>query len=95
MTRLSFRQEASEDLRRIAAETRRAWGDEQAKRYAAALRRDIKSLLEFPLRYPEFAPRPGLRRMNSERHALIYGVSEDRIEIIRVLHVGSDMGRWV
>lgn len=95
MTRLSFRQEASADLRRIAAETRKAWGEDQAKRYADALRRDIKSLLEFPLRYPEFEPRPGLRRMNSGRHAVFYIVAEDRIEIVRVLHVGSDMGRWV
>jgi toxin ParE1/3/4 len=93
--RLSFRQEASGDLRRIAAETRRAWGNEQAKRYVDGLRRDIKSLLEFPLRYPHFEPRPGLRRMNSGRHAVIYAVADERIEIVRVLHVGSDMGRWV
>lgn len=95
MTRLSFRLEASDDLGRIAAETRKAWGEDQAKRYVGALRSDIKSLLEFPLRYPEFAPRPGLRRMNSGRHAVIYAVSDERIEIVRVLHVGSDMGRWV
>jgi toxin ParE1/3/4 len=92
---LVFRQEASEDLRRIAAETRRAWGDEQAKRYVDTLRNEIKSLREFPLRYPELEPRPGLRRMNSGRHAVFYLVREKQIEIIRVLHVASDLGRFI
>lgn len=95
MTGLVFRREASEDLRRIAADARRVWGEEQAKRYVDSLRSEIKSLAQFPLRYPEFAPRPGLRRMNSGRHAVIYLVQDDRIEIIRVLHVASDLGRWI
>ena len=95
MTALVFRQEATDDLRRIAAETRRAWGEDQAKRYVAGLRDEIKSLREFPLRYPEFEPRPGLRRMNSGRHAVIYLVGNERIEIIRVLYVASDLGRWI
>jgi plasmid stabilization system protein ParE len=33
--------------------------------------------------------------MNSGRHAVFYLVQNDRIEIIRVLHVASDLGRWV
>ena len=93
--RLVFRAEAAADLRRIAAETRIAWGEDQAKRYVGALRSEIKSLLQFPLRNPHFEPRPGLRRMNSGRHAVIYLVQGERIEIIRVLHVASDLGRLV
>lgn len=95
MIRLIFRAEASADLRRIARETRVAWGEDQAKHYVAKLRNEIKSLREFPLRYPEFATRPGLRRMNSGRHAVFYLVEEDRIEVVRVLHVASDFERWV
>lgn len=55
---------------------------------------EVKSLREFPLRFPEFEPRPGMRRMNSGRHAVFYLVREERIEIIRVLHVASDFERW-
>lgn len=95
MTAIIFRREASDDLRRIAAETRRAWGEDQAKRYVGGLRDEINALREFPLRHPEFEPRPGLRRMNCARHAVIYLVQDDRIEIIRVLHVASDLARWV
>lgn len=95
MILLKFRTEASADMRRVARETRAVWGDAQAAKYSAELRDDIKSLREFPLRFPEFEPRPGMRRMNSGRHAVFYLVEEVRIEIVRVLHVGSDFERWL
>lgn len=92
---LKFRAAASADMRRVARETRARWGDAQAAIYAAQLRDDIKSLCKFPLRFPEFASRPGLRRMNSGRHAVLYLVLEDRIEIVRVLHGASDLEQWL
>lgn len=93
--RIKFRTKASADMRRIAHETRSAWGDTQAAKYTAKLCDDIKSLGEFPLRFPEYEPRPGLRRMNSGRHAVFYLVFEDRIEIVAVIHVASDFERWL
>ena len=95
MIRLTFRAAASADMRRVARETRAAWGEAQAALYSAQLRDDIKSLREFPLRFPEHEPRPGLRRMNSGRHAVFYLVFDDRIEIVRVLHVASDFDEWL
>lgn len=95
MIRLKFRSAASADMRRIARETRAAWGEAQAALYSAKLRDDIKSLLEFPLRFPEYEPRPGLRRMNSGRHAVFYLASDEQIEIVRVVHVASDFERWL
>lgn len=78
-------------MRRIARDTRARWGDVQAAIYAASLRDDIKSLGEFSLRFPEFdGRREGLRRMNSGRHAVFYLVTEDSIEIVRVLHNSMD-----
>jgi len=93
--RIRFRRAASADMRRVARETRAAWGEAQAAKYSAELRDAIKSLSKYPLRFPEFEPRPGLRRMNSGRHAVFYLVLEDRIEIVRVLHVAGDFERWV
>lgn len=95
MILIKFRTAASADMRRIAHETRRAWGEAQAYKYSRQLRDDIISLRDFPLRFPKFEDRPGLRRMNSGRHAVFYLVSDDRIEVIRVLHVASDFGRWL
>ena len=87
MKRLVFRAIAVQDLGTIATSTKRRWGDEQAAAYVAELRRQIKSLRTFPLRYPEFGPsRPGLRKMICGHHMIVYTVSEDRIEIIRILH---------
>lgn len=74
-------------MRRIARDTRARWGGAQAAVYSASLRDDIKSLHEYSLRFPKFdGRRKGLRRMNSGRHAVFYLVTEDRIEIVRVLH---------
>ena len=93
--RIKFRTAASADLRRLARETRAAWGAAQAAKYVAELRDGIKSLRELPLRFPEFEARDGLRRMNSGRHAVFYLVREDQIEIVRVLHAASDLERWL
>ncbi len=95
MIRLKFRAAASADMRRVARETRAAWGEAQAAVYSAKLRDDIKSLREFPLRFAEYEPRPGLRRMNSGRHAVFYLLFDDRIEIVAVVHVASDFERWL
>lgn len=93
--RINFRTAASADMRRVARETRAAWGEAQAYTYSRQLRNDIKSLAEFPLRFPEFESRPGLRRMNSGRHAVFYLVFDDRVEVVRVMHVASDFERWL
>jgi len=93
--RLVFRAQASRDLQRIAQETRAAWGDDQAKRYVAKLRADIKSLRDFPMRYPQFEPQPILRRMNSGRHAVFYKVGEEQVEVVRILHTARDLKEWV
>jgi toxin ParE1/3/4 len=93
--RISFRTAASADMRRVARETRAAWGEAQAYKYSRQLRDDIKSLAEFPLRFPVFESRPGLRRMNSGRHAVFYLVFDNQIEVVRVMHVASDFERWL
>ena len=93
--RIIFRTAASSDLRRLARETRAAWGEAQAAKYVAERRDDIKSLGELPLRFPAFAGRDGLRRMNSGRHAVFYLVLDDRIEIARVLPAASHLERWL
>lgn len=95
MKRINFRTAASADVRKVARETQSAWGEAQAYKYSRQLRDDIKSLAEFPLRFPVFESRPGLRRMNSGRHAVFYLVFDDRIEIVRVMHLASDFERWL
>ena len=78
-------------MRGIARYTRKRWGDEQAAAYAANLRDQIKSLREFPLRFPEFDGKyDGLRQMHYAHHMVFYLITDDAIEIIRVLHEAMD-----
>jgi toxin ParE1/3/4 len=94
--RLKFRTAASADMRRVSAKTRARWGDAQAAAYSANLRDDITSLCAFPLRLPESEGRhPGLRRMNSGRHAVFFLASSDLIEVVRVLHSAMDFDEWL
>ena len=95
MRKLIFRAAASAELRGIARYTKSIWGAKQSRRYAAHLRQSIKSLREFPLRYPEIDARSGLREMRCGQHLVFYQVSEDAIDIVHVVHVAADFGAWL
>lgn len=95
MRKLVYRTAASAELRRIARYTKREWGEEQARRYAAELRKRIKSLREFPLRFPETTGRPGIREMRCGQHVVFYSVSDEALEIVNIVHVAADLGGWL
>jgi toxin ParE1/3/4 len=89
--RIKFRVAASADMRGIARYTRKRWGGEQAAAYAANIRDQIKSLREFPLRFPEFDGKYDvMRQMHCGHRMVFYLVTGDAIEIIRVLHEAMD-----
>lgn len=91
--RLVYRAEALAEFEEIAAYTRRSWGAAQAKRYTAALVTDIKALRTSAKRYPPLDPvYPGLRRKRSAMHHIYYLTFDDRIEIVRIIHVHRDPG---
>lgn len=91
MRRLIFRSAASAELRRIAKFTKANWGVDQARKYGARLREQIKSLREFPMRYPEVEERPGVHQMRCGQHLIFYRTSDDEIEIVQILHVARDI----
>lgn len=96
MRRLIFRAAASADIRGIALYTRSRWGAEQAAAYGANLRDQIKSLREFPLRFPEFGGKyADLRQMGCGHHIVFYIVTDDAIEIVRVLHEAMDFSERI
>ena len=91
--KLIYRPDALANLNETEAYTRRAWGGEQAKRYVAALVADIKALRASALRYPIYGNvYPGLRRKRSGMHHIYYVASEDRVEVLNVIHVQRDPG---
>lgn len=78
-------------MRGIARYTRARWGDEQTAAYVATLRDQIKSLGQYPQRFPEFGRQyEGLRRMGCGHHMIFYLVTDDAIAIVRALHEAMD-----
>ena len=93
MKRLLFRASATADLRAIATATRKRWGQDQAARYVARLREDIKGLRAFSERFVQAEPGyRGLRKMTSGRHIVFYLVTRDAVVVIRILHGQMDFG---
>lgn len=94
MTRkLIYRPDALANLNEAEAYTRRTWGDQQARRYIAALVSDIKALRVSAMRHPlcEIV-HPGLRRKRSGMHHIYYLAAKDRVEVLNVIHVQRDPG---
>ncbi len=83
-------------MRGIARYTRTKWGEAQTAAYVAMLRDQIKSIPEYPMRFPEFGGKYiGLRQMGCGRHMVFYLVTGDAIEIVRVLHEAMDYADWL
>lgn len=88
---LIYRPDALDDLNKVEAYTRRTWDGDQAKRYAATLVADIKALRISAMRYPRYdAVHPGLRRKRSGMHHIYYLASDERVEVLSILHVQRD-----
>ncbi len=91
---LIYRPDALIDLGEVESYTKRTWGNEQAKRYAAMLVTDIKALRISALRHPMYDNVfPGLRRKRSGMHHIYYRTTADRVEILNIIHVTRDPGQ--
>jgi toxin ParE1/3/4 len=95
---MTFRVSAAalEDLQSVDDYTVRTWGVDQADRYLAMLWNTFEQIARKPARW---RLRPELhaecRICFSGRHAILYRIKEDRIEIGRVLHEAMDFPRHV
>ena len=92
--RVAISRDAARDIDRISDDTIERWGNRQARTYVATLRTDIDSLSEFAERFPFHTGRYAqLRKMRSGHHLIFYGVTDDRVLIVRVLHERMDVDR--
>jgi toxin ParE1/3/4 len=92
--RLIYRPDALADLNDVEIYTKQTWGDLQAKRYAAALVADIKTLRVSALRHPLYDNvHPGLRCKRSGMHHIYYVVSSECVEVLNIIHVQRDPGQ--
>jgi toxin ParE1/3/4 len=86
------RNRARDDLLGIWLYTAERWGAEQADAYLDRLEAGISRLRDNPLAGTDFNNvREGYRRLAVERHRVFYLVSNERIEIVRILHERMDV----
>jgi toxin ParE1/3/4 len=77
------------DLINIADYTVDTWGEEQAYRYLDSLEACFIRLVKAPrIGRSCNRIRPGYRRIEHERHVILYRVDRDGIFISRILHQG-------
>jgi toxin ParE1/3/4 len=85
---------ARSDLSDILLYTEQQWGAAQRERYALTLQRAITNLVD----YPEVGTRwsrlfPGCRVRPVGQHVLFYRLSDEIVEVMRILHRRSDPNR--
>jgi toxin ParE1/3/4 len=91
-----LRPDAEGDIEDIADYTLEQWDLEQARFYVHNLRQAIEGLSSGALRYPLCETvYPGLRRRRSAMHHIYYLTFDNRVEIVRILHVQRDPGPYL
>ena len=63
----------------------------RARSFVAELRQMCRSLSLDSLRYPSQPRWPGIRRMPIGNYLVLYRVSNDALQIVRVLHSARDL----
>ena len=85
---VEYSNRALADLRKISADSRRAFGDEVAGALAARIRATIKQISREPLSASELEQRPGAHVAPLVRYPykIFYRMFEDRVRIQHVRH---------
>ena len=93
MVKISFRQKANEDLNNIWNYTYENWSENQADKYYATIKFTCKEIGENPeLGKIYNGVSQNLLAIKIEKHIIFYtSVSENEIEIVRILHERMDL----
>ena len=85
---------AEDDLYKIISTTINSWGNEQAKEYA----QNIDAALIKLAQYPDFGRERnevynGAKSFPVEKHIVFYQVSDNGIDVARILHQRMDLSK--
>ena len=93
MAKVLFRRKAIDDLNDIWNYTFKMWSENQADKYYAEIKwacKDIGANPKLGKEYPEI--NENLLGLKSGRHILFYQlISEDKVEVVRILHERMDL----
>lgn len=85
---------AQSDVREIWAYSRDRWGDKQAETYVRQIQSGLRTLATNPRRgRPCDHIRAGYFRFSVEQHVVFYRLTEEAIDVVRILHQRMDFDR--
>jgi len=94
--KISFTNEAEDDIRQILQFTGETWGETKQDEYRERFEAVFALLSEYPrIGTPYPAVFKGCRLRKVGRHSVIYRNLGNRIRIIRVVHVRADIERYL
>lgn len=87
--KVEYSNRAVANLRKISADSRRAFGDRVAGALESRIRAVIDRISRDPFSAPEVEQRPGLHVVRLIRYffKIFYRVLDDRIQIVHIRHV--------
>ncbi len=96
MNKVSLTPEARRDLDDIWNYTAGRWDVDQAEAYLRTLDASFQLIAKHPALGRSIDDiRPGYFKFPAASHMLIFCVEKGQVEIVRVLHKGMDVERWV
>lgn len=97
MAKLVFRQEAIDDLTDIWEYTVKTWSENQADKYYESIKIVCSDISNNPILGKEYSEiGKNLKGYKINRHIIFYKlISEDEIEVIRILHERMDLKKHV
>ena len=95
MTNYRLSRAAQEDLWQIKQYSLTAWGKLQTQKYLD----DIEAILETLTISPEMGKKRddliiGLRSFTIQQHVIFYRLSQEELEVVRILHGRMDIPRY-
>lgn len=86
--KVEYSKQAVTDLRKIAVDSRRGFGDRVADALEARIRTVVDHISRYPLSAPEVERRPGMHVAPLARYPfkIFYRVLDDRVRILHIRH---------
>jgi toxin ParE1/3/4 len=90
--RIDWHETARNEFRALGEYSEAHWGVARTRKYLDRMLDLIDRVAENPMlgRDAEL-PRPGLRKIKAGSHVVFYTVSDDRVEVVRILHESRDI----
>jgi toxin ParE1/3/4 len=93
--KVEYSKRALADIRKIAIDSREAFGDRTAEALETRIRAIVERVSQLPASAPEVVQRPGMHSvpMRQYPYKIFYRVLEDRIRIVHVRH--TSRRQWI